>query len=186
MNVINLFKNYSFEILMCVIFGFIIIYGLYRNIFGKKGSWSSKYTYRGIADDIKFGEIIGNKTKGAPKQSKGEIQCRYILQSIFNKPFTNQRPNFLRNITGNNLELDCYNEELKLAVEYNGIQHSKYIPFFHKNKEAFLNQLYRDDIKRRICKENGICLIEVPHTVKLNDIENYILKELRIFIEKNN
>ena len=100
---------------------------------------------------------------------------------MFKKPFNKERPNFLRNpVTGGdfNLELDCFDAELKIAVEYNGIQHYKYIPFFHKNKEAFLNQKYRDDMKRRICKEKGILLIEVPHDIKLENIKDFIETEL--------
>ena len=101
---------------------------------------------------------------------------------MFKRKFDKDRPNFLRNpVTGGdfNLELDCFDPELKIAVEYNGIQHYEYIPFFHKNKEAFLNQKYRDDMKRRICRENGIVLIEVPYTTKLEDIKGFIEKELK-------
>ena len=68
---------------------------------------------------------------------------------------------------------------MRLAVEYNGAQHYKYIPYFHRNKEHFMNQKYRDDMKRRICKENGIMLVEVPYTVKIDDIYGYLQKELR-------
>jgi hypothetical protein len=79
---------------------------------------------------------------------------------------------------GHNLEIDCFNSEVRLGVEYNGIQHYKYNTFFHKNFEAFRNQQYRDEMKRSLCKENGIKLIEVPYTVKHNDIAVYLAKEL--------
>ena len=112
--------------------------------------------------------------------SVGEKTCRKVLEKKFRRPFPKARPHFLRNaITGTNLELDCYNEELKLAVEYNGQQHYKYSPYFHKTKEAFHNQLYRDDIKKRLCKQNNIHLIEVPYTV--SNIEEYLLKKLNNF-----
>ena len=91
-------------------------------------------------------------------------------------------PDFLRNpVTGGsfNLELDCYDPGLKLAVEYNGQQHYKYLPYFHKNKESFLNQKYRDNMKKQMCKEKGVCLIEVPFSVKLNDIEQYLIREIQ-------
>ena len=60
------------------------------------------------------------------KISKGEQKCKETLEKIYGKEFLCVRPDFLRNPeTNRKLELDCYNEELKLAVEYNGIQHYK-------------------------------------------------------------
>jgi hypothetical protein len=84
-------------------------------------------------------------------------------------------------VTGSrhNLELDCYNDQLRLAVEYNGAQHYKYIPYFHKNKEAFYNQKYRDELKRLRCKELGIVLIDIPYTENKN-LERYLEEQLRI------
>ena len=76
--------------------------------------------------------------RGPPQESKGEKECRKVLENLFNKPFSKSRPDFLRNpVTGGNfnLELDCYNQELSLAVEYNGIQHYKYVPYFHRNND---------------------------------------------------
>ena len=123
-----------------------------------------------------------SQKRGPPKDSKGELECRRVLQKIFRKPFDKARPDFLRNpVTGGNfnLELDCYNPELKLACEYSGQQHYKYLPFFHRNKDAFLNQKYRDELKLRMCKDNGITLIEVPYVVKIENIEGFLKKELR-------
>jgi len=64
-------------------------------------------------------------------------------------------------------------------VEYNCIQHYKYVPFFHKTKDSFYNQKYRDDMKRRLCRENGITLIEVPYTVKFEHIRGFLIAELK-------
>jgi hypothetical protein len=102
------------------------------------------------------------------------------LESYFKKPFPKSRPDFMVNqVTGSkyNLELDCYNSELQLAAEYNGAQHYKFIPFFHKNKEAFYNQKYRDELKRIRCKELGITLIEIPYTEE-RQLEQYLTHEL--------
>ena len=103
------------------------------------------------------------------------------LEKIFKKRFDKERPDFLKNpVTKNfNLEIDCFNRELNLGVEVNGIQHYKYVPYFHKNFEAFRNQQYRDELKRRMCKDEGIILIEVPYTVKIKDLDSFLIDELR-------
>jgi len=125
---------------------------------------------------FKKGKVVDRKKN----ESRGETQCREVAEKIFGKPFAKIRPDFLRNnVTGKNLELDIFNEELRVAIEYNGQQHYKYIPFFHKNYEHFLNQKYRDEIKKMLCEQNDIKLIEVPHTVDLPDIETYIRVEAR-------
>lgn len=163
--------KHGFEILLGFSIFIILIYALFR--IGKKGTWSTSYFYN----------ITKPKGKRPPQESKGETECRRVLQQIFNRPFPKARPDILNNpVTGGNynLELDCYNAELRLAVEYNGVQHYKYVPYFHKNKEAFLNQKYRDELKRRMCKDNGITLIEVPHDIKIPDIKKFIVKKLSV------
>ena len=160
--------------LACTIF--IIVYGVYNLLTQKKGKWSRSYYL-----DTHTKDVFVEPKKKEFKDSKGERECRRVLESIFNRSFDKDRPDFLRNpVTGGNfnLELDCYNPQLRLAVEYNGIQHDKYVPYFHKNNEAFLNQKYRDELKRRMCKDNLITLIEVPHTVKVENIKDYLTKEL--------
>src|SRR5579872_232821 len=105
-------------------------------------------------------------------KGKSENKCKMILEKYFNKPFEKIRPNFLKYKTGNNLELDMYNDELKVACEYNGIQHSKFSPFFHKNYQDFINQQERDNFKKKKCEEMGIKLIIVPHNII--DLESFI------------
>lgn len=132
-------------------------------------------------EKLKTGE---DKFKMPPKDdSAGEKMCRQVIEKIFNEDFKKVRPDFLKNsITDSkqNLELDCYNEKLKIAVEYNGRQHYEFVPFFHNNSKAvFQNQQYRDEFKRRVSKENGIFLIEVPYTVELDQIEDFIKNALK-------
>jgi hypothetical protein len=101
------------------------------------------------------------------------------LEGYFGKPFIRVRPDFLRNhvVSGKNLEIDCYNDELKLAVEFQGRQHYQFIPHFHKNKGTYHNQLYRDELKREKCRQNGVKLIEVPWNV---NVGTYLEEQLRI------
>lgn len=164
-------EDRGFEILVILSILFILIYALFR--IGKKGTYSDYY----------FLPTSSNKqiTTHKPKDSKGETICRNYLERILNRKFAKARPDFLRNpVTGGdfNLELDCYNKDIQLALEYNGVQHYKFTPYFHKNKESFLNQKYRDEMKRVKCREHNIKLIEVPYSVKHEDLEDYVHNEL--------
>ena len=162
---------------------FLIIHGFYNKIKNNKGTWSNYY-YRDKNNENQdyYDNEIKTKKRKPPTVSKGEAECKRVLESIFERPFNKIRPYFLNNkVTGGdfNLEIDCYNEELNLGVEYSGKMHYEYIPFFHKNYEAFLNQKYRDELKKRMCKDEGLILIEVPYTVKHENIESFLKKELK-------
>jgi hypothetical protein len=162
---------------MCWIIGgsilFILLMYIIRNIF------KETFDKPSLLDNYLKKSRFDPKTKES-NESKGEAHARKLALQIFQKPFIKTRPDFLRNnVTGKNLELDIYNEELKLAIETDGEQHAKYIPFFHKNYEHFLTQKYRDEIKNMLCKQNNINLIRVPHTVPLEEYENYIRVEAK-------
>lgn len=157
--------------LCLIILTFIL---LASKITNKKGTWNNKIYQLPDFSDL---DSVGHLKKDS--SSKGELECRKIMEKIFDAPFKKARPYFLKNpITGSNLEIDCYNEDYKIGVEYNGEQHYKYTPWFHKSKEDFYNTKYRDEIKKKLCKDNDIHLIVVPYTVK--NIEKFILEELRI------
>jgi hypothetical protein len=185
-------REHGFIIMVILSILFIAIMFIFkRNQPGSWGDWGSWQLWD-VPTDYK---PVANTR---PKDSKGEVECRRVLEKIFNKPFPKVRPSILNNsVTSSlssslsrtstdnyNLELDCYNSDLQLACEYNGIQHYQYTPFFHRNKEAFLNQKYRDHIKRDLCQKNGIYLIEVPYSVPLTQIELYITKQLSAYLNK--
>jgi hypothetical protein len=185
----SLWSSYGFEICLVLCVLVLVILGLYNKFTGQRGSYSTHGDpyFRALRPATKHPEsqnfhfnTTSRQIKGG-RESKGETECRRVLQQIFNRPFPNQRPNWLRNaVTGGrfNLELDCYNPELRLAVEYQGQQHYKYIPYFHRNRDHFMHQKYRDEIKRHLCRANGVTLIEVPYTVKIPHIHAYITREL--------
>ena len=73
-----------------------------------------------------------------------------------------------------------YNKHYGLAVEYNGQQHYKFNKFMHQgSRDRFYGQQYRDKMKADICKKLNITLIEVPYTVKHQEIPNFLVQELR-------
>lgn len=112
--------------------------------------------------------------------SEGEKICRKNLEIFYKgKKFENVKlEKFINPITGFKLELDCYNEELKLAVEYNGKQHYVYPNDLHKNEIEFLEQIKRDKEKKKLCDQYGIYLIIVPYTIPFDQIASFILKNL--------
>lgn len=172
----NYWKNYGFEILVVISVIFILSCFIYRWATGKKGTWATKYYY-----NKQFINGDKNSTRRTFSGiSKGEIECKRVLEQIFKKPFNKARPSIMYNkVTNMNLELDCYNSELKIACEYNGKQHYVYTPYFHTNIDKFRAQQYRDYMKSILCEKNGITLITVPYTVKIEDIESYIKNILR-------
>ena len=104
---------------------------------------------------------------------------------MFGTKFPNQRPNWLINDrTGHALEIDCYNESLKLGVEYSGIFHSVYPNFVHHSYEEFKEQVRRDKLKIELCKKHGVHLIVVPHNVPHQLIPQYIMCHLPEIEEK--
>lgn len=113
--------------------------------------------------------------------SRGEQKCKEFVQFYFQKPFEKERPEFLRNpVTGENLELDLFNQELMLAVEYNGAQHYKYNAFMHKNsRERFYNQQYRDILKKDMCDKMGVRLVVVPYNVPEDQIAGFLFQEFK-------
>ena len=103
------------------------------------------------------------------------MACKRALEEIYNKPFYCIRPNFLKNPeTNRNLELDLYNHELKITVEYSGIQHFKWPNFTGQSRDKFIEQVRRDKFKLDSCDNNGIYLITVPYNVKEKEIKDYI------------
>ena len=117
-------------------------------------------------------------TKSLSPSSYGEQECYRVLQRLFPRhKFRKVRPNFLNSHkTHHNLELDMYCEELNIAVEYNGRQHYEYVPYYHKCKEDFYDQVKRDRLKQTLCRKHKVKLIVVPYWI--TDIEEYLRQQL--------
>ncbi len=65
--------------------------------------------------------------------------------------------------TKNDLYLDLFIPSLGVAVEVNGPQHYKYVPFFHQNIAGFAKANMRDQEKKFWCEINDIQLIVLAY-----------------------
>lgn len=147
------------------------------NLFKRKSRINKNFLKRLVS--LFYNNFSSSKSTKFSKSSIKEIETCKALTRIFNKPFEKSRPNWLINPeTGRKLEIDCYNEELKLGAEFNGIQHYKWPNFTNQTFEQFKAQIRRDKYKKKICRKKGIKLIVVPYYIKKKDIEKYIRKKL--------
>ena len=89
-----------------------------------------------------------------------EKKCRNILEDLTGLKFSSTR-----RVLPNRYELDMYNEQFKLAFEYDGEQHSIYPSFWHKTKDDFKKQQNRDKFKDEICLKLGITLERISYRI---------------------
>lgn len=95
-------------------------------------------------------------------KNKGEQLIRLAFQEVFNIEFVKCHPDWLRRKQrGRPMELDGWNESLKLAFEYQGAQHRAAPSWFKAGDGWFEEQLKRDAFKKKRCKDNGVFLVEV-------------------------
>lgn len=93
--------------------------------------------------------------------------------------FAKVRPEWIVNGETNKLELDGFCEELNIAFEYNGSQHYKFEPHFHKTVDDFNKQVEHDRIKSEACIQKGVSLISIPYTLwNKEKINSFVLHEL--------
>lgn len=173
-------NNYGLEFLAGISLAIILILFVVNYFTKDKGTYS-KMKFVNNPETFQMVPETTHYMEHTEKDSKLELKAKFILESIFKRPFVKIRPMFLQNdVTGQNLEIDLFNEELQLGFEINGDQHYKFTPFFHRNKDAFLNQRYRDEMKKEKCKQNGITLIEVPYKVGEKNLKSFIVDKLRL------
>ena len=111
-------------------------------------------------------KIEYNKLSNELKNNK----LYYIPQMKFKK---------LKGINNGLLSYDFYIPKLNLLIEYQGEQHERYIPGFHKNKKDFDKQLEHDRRKKEYTQIHNINLLEIWY-YDFDRIEEILNKELNI------
>jgi len=163
-----------------------------KKIFGNKYDYS-KVQYKDAKTRIdiicpKHGDFFPTANQhlngvGCPvcNESKGErlidnILTKHNVERVRQKRFldcTNKPTKGKQCVT---LPFDFYLPNLNTIIEFDGQQHFK--PVWGEDNFKKLQRL--DKIRNQYCKKNGIKLIRIPYTMKTEEIEPYILKELEI------
>ncbi len=125
--------------------------------------------------NIEAYELLRGQYCGECCMSTSERVCRKIFEYLFNVSFPKNR-DFIYPETNNFIELDGYNKDLKIAFEYNGIQHYKRVDMW-QTQEEFEKYQERDKFVLNLCKEQNIKLIIIPYTIKHNDLYTFISKQ---------
>ncbi len=152
------------EIIYIIIFIIVLIVAaiILRSIVRARG-----FVYWG-ADEVK-------NLKQFPR-SQAEAHAIEIVEKILGKKFPTILPDWLV-WKGRRIELDGYNKDLKLGIEFNGPLHTKFSP----NKESYdeyYERLLKDIEKKRLCKQHGINLIVIDYSIPSHLMYNYISSRL--------
>lgn len=116
------------------------------------------HTWKATANSVKRGSWCP-----ACGGSRGEQLCRKVMEILFGVSFRSAFPEWLVNPnTNRRLQLDGYSAKRHIAFEYQGAQHYKEVPRFHRNPEALHTLQNRDALKAALCQQQGINLVLVP------------------------
>lgn len=111
-----------------------------------------------------------------PTPYYSESEVRRVIEQLTGWEFPKCRPTFLKGLSSQPLELDGYNEEHKIAFEYQGLQHYQLCYYNRFDPQKLKAQKRRDWRKKIQCYRHGIRLIRIPYWVE--DVESFITGKL--------
>ena len=134
----------------------------------------------GFKFNITHNKILANRWCPSCEEFSHENETKKLAELLLKKPFAKVYPKWLLNSRGNQMELDMYNEELKLGIEFNGQQHYEFTKVFHKDEKDLMTRIKDDKKKLQLCKDNGVKLLVVPYDVNMKEhlLNNFIDMEL--------
>lgn len=116
-----------------------------------------------------------------------EEKCRQCIEFIFKTNFPNVWGIIKNPETNRNMQFDGYNENLKIAFEYQGEQHYSWEKSRGKKekrkKENFNKNIKNDETKLNLCKKNNIKLLKIKYFENYKEDKQYlehVIKELKI------
>jgi hypothetical protein len=111
------------------------------------------------------------------KGSKSEEIARTTFEYLFKVRFRKVRPTWLRNSRGRIMEIDGYNDELKIGFEYQGVQHFRAIGLYQQDIEQ---RKADDKLKFELCSEHGVRIFYLTHEDEYSDFPARILDQAKV------
>ena len=102
-------------------------------------------------------EFNGVVNKHKYKECKNSLTCRQYEFDIY-LPYNE-----------NNVKINKNIPKTGIIFEYDGVQHFRFNPYFHKTEEKFDSQIHSDKEKNLFCKNNNIKLVRIPYTSKTKE-----------------
>lgn len=108
--------------------------------------------------------------------SNAAIRCFEYIKTLVNYPYQTEVifDGLINPETKRSLRVDCLFNEINLVVEYNGIQHYKNTPYFHKGKNTLESQKMKDNIRLEFFKNSKYKYIVIPYWFTTEDIHSEI------------
>lgn len=129
-----------------------------------------------LGESIGFTNIVENHVRerlNLPKVGEGqwisEIAILHRVKSLTSAEVVHQwSPSWL-----GRLRIDVGVPTLKVAIEYNGLQHYKAVDYFG-GKDGLESTKRRDKLKKELCKKNKVKLIQIKFDMTEDEIESII------------
>lgn len=130
----------------------------------KRYGSSAQKGFEGFIDQVMSDTGVDRRTaRGEIKQVLGlsrwvrEAELYALVRDLFDdqRVLREASPEWL-----GRMRLDIYLPELKLAIEHQGEQHYRPIAAFG-GEEAYARVVARDELKRKLCRANGVEVVEV-------------------------
>lgn len=116
-----------------------------------------------------------------PTCSKGRISeeiARTTFEQVFGIPFLKERPSWLRNSRGRQMELDGANLPFGVAFEYQGVQHFELGTHYVTSESALSQRRLDDELKIDLCRKHGVSLVVLTYEMERTGFSKEIEKQL--------
>jgi hypothetical protein len=116
------------------------------------------------------------RKQGCPDccQSKGELGCKHVLQSL---GLSYQTQTQIPSLSKKRYDFSFIFQDKNYLLEFDGQYHFEYNDFFHRNEENFKERQQVDILKTTTAIQSGYCIIRIDYT-QINCIEYHIRNAL--------